>query len=112
MKLDLKHKAYKITSDGTVTEVAPANGKHFKLEELYQHTDCNCVEIHRANFDEDGVPLKGPGGATVWLDENGKYKANTQHNPLATTILFGKPSGRFGDIVVGTALVCPAKMSR
>lgn len=110
MKLDLKHKAYQITPDGTITEVAPDNGKDFKLAELYRHTNCDCVERAFASFDETGMSLGPFRSPQVWMDENGKLKADQQYNLLATRMLYGLPVSPHGDRVVGTVLVCPAKM--
>lgn len=36
-------KLYK--DDGTIIEVEPKNGRHFRLEELYEMLECDLVEM-------------------------------------------------------------------
>lgn len=88
--------AITINPEGTTTVVVPENLSHFKLHELYRHTDSEMVQV---------IELKD--GRQMWLDEDGKAKMkeiNPRATRLAESVLF--PS----DVIVGTVLVCSKGM--
>jgi hypothetical protein len=81
-------------SDGTRTEVQPANGrKGFQLDELYKLLGCDTIEIVRIDAKRIMV-----------IDEEGKYRKPIVYNREASRIMHGiiQP----GDFIVGHALVC------
>ena len=82
-----------IKADGMVEEVMPENGQHFTLAELYQHCECDRVQV--IYLDD---------GRTMWLDEEGKFKEHVR-NEKATKLL-EVAGGAFGDYIAGTALIC------
>ena len=83
-----------IAIDGTTTEISPAHGHHFKLQELYFLLGCRYIEI--AHLDD---------GRLMIIDEEGKLKAGHRINQKATDMY--RPSV---DYIVGRALVCDASM--
>ena len=83
--------AVRITPEGDVTHVFPKNGMAFTLPELYEHTDCDTIDIRRL-------------ADRRWLvcDDNGKLK-QLPFNAVAT---FTYNQDRIGwDHVVGTVLI-------
>ena len=80
-----------IKTDGTVSEVEPANGKDFSLDEVKRFIGGGYMEVI-------GVP---PG--LMVLDEDGKQK-RLPFNKLATEV--ARPVLQTGDFIVGDVLVC------
>ena len=80
-----------IKTDGSVTDVAPKNGKDFKLDELRELIGCEYIEIVR-------VPLTH--GKILIVDEEGKLNGK-EFNERATVIY-----GNILDYIVGDALMC------
>lgn len=72
----MKSILYKI--DGTKTPVAPANGKEFSLQEMYDLIGCNIVEVVQG---QDGdVP------GELWCDEEALLKSDAVMNIHATNL--------------------------
>jgi hypothetical protein len=91
--------ATQIKPDGTKTEVKPANGKHFSLEELYKLTECDCIDI---------VGLYD--GSQMIVDDNGLCVNEPVINREATVLY---QMGRHTDSpIAGTVLVCSKKEVR
>lgn len=86
-------KAKLLKPDGSVTEVEPANGKQFSLEELQGYVG-GYIE-----------PLRCRGQAGAWLivNEEGKNQG-LPYNDLATLIM--RSLIRPDDVIVGPALLC------
>lgn len=80
--------------NGTVDEVAPADGKSFTLAELHALIGCDVVEA---------VPLEN--GWTMWLDEQGKLADPPKPENVRATTLLRQAGGFHWDYVAGTALV-------
>jgi len=80
-----------IKTDGTITEVEPANGKDFSLIEVKRFIGGGYVEVIGVR---DGLML---------LDEDGKRK-QLPVNELATAVAL--PVLQRGDFIVGDVLVC------
>lgn len=92
-----------ILPDGTTNDVAPLNGKHFKLQEIYDLLHCDIVQMlgpYRGKEDRGFIML---------LDEEGKLKPNPEPNWKATLI-----AQKFGispyDTVTGRVLYCPGRL--
>lgn len=81
-----------IKTDGTVTEVAPKNGRNFTLEELRTLIGCDWIEI---------VRLLGSGDSFLVVDEEGKLNGK-ERNSKATKMYGRMPY----DYIVGDALLC------
>jgi hypothetical protein len=86
-------------TDGTVTEVKPANGRAFTLEELRRHV----------GGDIEHLQLRGK---HIWLDEEGKLK-NKPRNPKAQEEAnkYGFSMLTGGDYLVGDVLFCEGRTS-
>jgi hypothetical protein len=82
--------AYLITPEGECTPIAPSHGRHFSIEELYEHIKCSTVEMHRLHR-----------GTTMWMDEEGKYNPDNKVNLIATKLLGVYPN----DVVVGRVVL-------
>jgi hypothetical protein len=97
--------------DGTSEEVQPANRRDFQLKELYQHLECDTIEV---------IPTKD--GRIMIIDEEGKL-ADKSRNEQATALINFPSSDQMreiaampnvifvgdldqADYVVGIALVC------
>lgn len=65
-----------IKASGDTLEVQPANGKDFKLKELYKLLNCNLIEIIRLSD-----------GRIMVADEEGKCSDDHEVN-LSATLLF------------------------
>lgn len=63
--------------DSEIQEVAPADGEHFSLEEMYKYCNCELVEF---------VYL--PKNKIMVVDEEGLLKAEHKINHVATALLF------------------------
>ena len=83
-----------IHEDGSQFEVAPKDGQHFTLAELYKLLECSLVQV-----------IYLADGNLMYLDEEGKFKSPCVPNPTATTLL-EKAGGMPGDFIAGLALVC------
>lgn len=84
-------KLYK--DDGTIIEVEPKNGRHFRLEELYEMLECDLVEM---------VFLRD--NKIMLIDEEGKLTKST-FNKNATAI-FNEVQRISYDWIAGHAIVC------
>lgn len=83
-------------SDGEViTDIEPANGKRFTLEELYKLLSCDTVER---------VFIRGTEIIMI-VDENGKINQR-DINPKATKIFHSSERMNIWDWIAGDALVC------
>lgn len=79
--------------------VTPANGRSFRLAELYQLLDCQTVEVVRLS-DE----------LILIIDEEGKFRNPAYLNLLATYLWYQhQPAARGQDSIVGRALLCHDK---
>ena len=96
MELDPK-KSYLVSVDGSVTEVAPINGKEFELEEVQGHVD-GYIQIVRLNDDRIMI-----------VNENGKIEG-LKYNFIATGIADMFHALWAGDYICGDAIVCPSSM--
>lgn len=94
--------AYRLKTDGTVTEVKPANGKYFVYDELRKFVG-GMVEIV-------GIP----DGRAVVCNEEGKL-TGLPTNQAATALWkeqypIAQYPGNNDELMVGDVLVCPSKM--
>jgi hypothetical protein len=97
-------KAVTIAVDGTITEVAPANGTDFKLEELHRLAECEMVEVIYLRL--PGYPR---GSHVMVLDEEGKVSRHPKlFNDLATVL--ARSVVHPNDYIAGPVLVCLAEM--
>lgn len=80
-----------IKTDGTVSEVVPANGKSFKLNELYGLLSCELVQV-----------VELPGRKIMICDEEGWYNNGGIVNRTACLLARGHT-------IVGDVLVCQSK---
>ncbi|WP_019946736.1 DUF3846 domain-containing protein [Hymenobacter aerophilus] len=79
--------------------VSPANGRSFRLAELYQLLDCQTIEVVRLS-DE----------LILIIDEEGKFRQPAYLNLLATYLWYHhQPQARGQDSIVGRALLCHDK---
>lgn len=81
-----------ISPENNCTDAQPANGKDFKLTELYKFLNCKIVEV---------VDLRN--GKLMIIDEKGKLKSDFKFNNLATFI--ARPVLGSGDRIAGFALI-------
>lgn len=95
MELDPK-KSYLITVDGSVTEIAPLNGKEFELEEMQKHVE-GYVEL--VQLTEKQIML---------VNEEGKF--DKKYNCVASGIADLFHALFAGDYICGNAVVCPSEM--
>lgn len=84
-----------IKTDGTKQEVTPANGKDFKLAEMYQHIGNGCDMVQAINLAD---------GRMMWMDEESKLKATPPPANREATVLLAKAGGMPGDVVLGNVL--------
>ncbi|TDN39277.1 hypothetical protein E4631_15600 [Hymenobacter sp. UV11] len=79
--------------------ISPANGKSFKLAELYRLLDCRTVEVVRLT-----------GELILIIDEEGKFRNPAYLNLLATYLWYQyQPEARGVDSIVGRAILCHDK---
>lgn len=89
--------------DGTNEEVQPADGKQFKLDELYKLVDCRMIEmVYLGGFFKDKVMI---------IDEEGKFSNGGHPKPAndQATVVFKSLPRLPGDYIAGNALVCSLK---
>jgi hypothetical protein len=79
-----------IKADGTVTEVKPKNGTDFDLQEVYDHTECDFVQVVASKDDK-----------LIILDEEGKMKSKPFNQKATQEYIYGNQ-----DPIVGTVLIC------
>ncbi|MFD2787370.1 DUF3846 domain-containing protein [Hymenobacter rubripertinctus] len=76
--------------------VSPANGRSFRLAELYRLLDCRTVEVVRLSKD-----------LILITDEEGKFRNPAYLNLLATYLWYQyQPTVRGQDCIVGRAILC------
>lgn len=85
-----------ITVDGRITEVAPANGTDFQLEELSKFVGGYIEVLH---------PTSPKEGAVMVINEEGKL-LGLPKNPVATQLWHDR--ALLGDYIVGDVLLCHA----
>ncbi len=79
--------------------VTPANGRSFKLAELYAMLDCRTVDVVRLT-DE----------LILIIDDEGKFREPAYLNLLATYLWHQhQPAARGVDAIVGRAILCHDK---
>ena len=79
--------------------VSPANGKSFKLAELYRLLDCRTVDVVRLTND-----------LILIIDDEGKFREPAYLNLLATYLWYQyQPEARGVDSIVGRAILCHNK---
>ena len=79
--------------------VSPANGRSFKLAELYQLLDCQTVDVVRLSPD-----------LILIIDDEGKFRHPAYLNLLATYVWHQhQPAARGVDAIVGRAILCHDK---
>lgn len=83
-----------IHTDGSQFEVAPKDGQHFTLDEMYEMLHCSLVQV-----------IYLADGNLMYLDEEGKFKNPCVPNDTATRLLV-QAGGMPGDFIAGHALVC------
>ena len=82
--------------------VSPANGKSFKLAELYQLLECHTVEVIRLTPE-----------LILIVDEEGKFRNPAYLNLLATYLWHQhQPAARGVDSIVGRAILCHDRQFR
>ncbi|NVO84476.1 DUF3846 domain-containing protein [Hymenobacter terrestris] len=82
--------------------VCPANGRSFRLAELYQLLDCQTVEVVRLTAE-----------LILIIDEEGKFRSPCYLNLLATYLWYQhQPAARGQDSIVGRALLCHDRQFR
>ena len=76
--------------------VSPANGRSFKLAELYRLLDCQTVDVVRVT--EELILI---------IDDEGKFRNPAYLNLLATYVWHQhQPEARGVDCIVGRAILC------
>ena len=79
--------------------VSPANGRSFKLAELYRLLDCRTVEVVRLT--EELILI---------IDDEGKFREPAYLNLLATYLWHQhQPAARGVDAIVGRVILCHDK---
>ena len=79
--------------------VSPANGRSFKLAELYQLLDCHLVDVIRLSPE-----------LILIIDDEGKFRNPAYLNLLATYLWYQhQPEARGQDSIVGRAILCRDK---
>lgn len=92
----LPSKAYKITTEGEITEISPSNGEAFHLHEIQAHVE-GYIEI--VYLTDDRIMV---------VNEEGKF--GKAYNDFATEVCnLHKAIGR-GDFICGNAVICPTAM--
>ncbi|GAA4361779.1 hypothetical protein GCM10023185_29040 [Hymenobacter saemangeumensis] len=82
--------------------VSPANGRSFKLAELYHLLDCRLVDVVRLTDD-----------LILIIDDEGKFRHPAYLNLLATYLWYQhQPAARGHDSIVGRAILCHDKQFR
>ncbi|AII53843.1 MULTISPECIES: DUF3846 domain-containing protein [Hymenobacter] len=82
--------------------IHPANGRSFKLAELYRLLDCQTVDVVRLT-DE----------LILIIDDEGKFRNPCYLNLLATYLWYQyQPEARGQDSIVGRAILCHDKQFR
>ena len=82
--------------------VSPANGRSFKLAELYQLLNCQTVVVVRLSPE-----------LFLIIDDEGKFRHPAYLNLLATYLRYQhQPEARGQDSIVGRAIVCHDKQFR
>ena len=94
MELDPK-KSYLITVDGSVTEIAPNNGKEFELEEMQKYVEGYIELIYLTN------------SQIMLVNEEGKF--GKKYNCIASGIAELYHALYNGDYICGNAVVCPSE---
>lgn len=102
--------AYLIKTDGTVTEVHPANGTNFSLEELQKFVGGH-IELVR-NFQRGHIAITDAHSEKVvaemvlgensdmWINEEGKLE-ELAINPIATMLYaYGRQDAIVGDVLI------------
>ena len=87
-----------LKTDGTSTEIEPANGKKFTCKELYKLLNCDTVEVI------DLMYGTGPKDDILIGDEEGRLIDEPIENPLATKLYrerwgVGKECNIVGDVI-------------
>lgn len=76
--------------------ILPANGRSFKLAELYAMLDCHLVDVVRLTHE-----------LILIIDDEGKFKSPAYLNLLATYLWHQhQPAARGVDAIVGRAVLC------
>ena len=79
--------------------VSPANGRSFKLAELYQLLDCQLVDVIRLSPE-----------LILIIDDEGKFRIPAYLNLVATYLWYHhQPEARGVDSIVGRAILCRDK---
>ena len=79
--------------------VSPANGRSFKLAELYQLLDCRLVDVIRLSPE-----------LILIIDDEGKFRNPAYLNLVATYLWYHhQPAARGHDSIVGRAILCHDK---
>ena len=87
---------------GTPQPVSPANGRSFKLAELYQLLDCQLVDVVRLTPE-----------LILIIDDESKFREPAYLNLLATYLWHQhEPAARGVDCIVGRAILCHDKQFR
>lgn len=89
-------KAYRISSDGSINETAPANGRTFSLSEAQGVVDGYIEIVH---LDDKRIMV---------VNEEGKF--GKPYNPIATAVAHIFRAIINTDYICGDALVCPSCM--
>lgn len=82
--------------DGTATDITPANGKSFTLQECYKAIGCEMIQVVRLKKNQ-----------ILIVDEEGLLKGNPIVNTEATRL--AREAGT-AEGIVGNAIMCPSKM--
>jgi len=89
-------KAYHITVAGEITEIKPANGEDFKLEEVKSRVE-GYIEV--VNLNEEQIMI---------VNEEGKF--DKSYNMFATAIAHLHRAIAERDCICGNVVVCPSSM--
>ncbi len=82
--------------------IRPANGRSFKLAELYRLLDCQLVDVVRLTPD-----------LILVIDDEGKFRHPAYLNLLATYLWHQhQPAARGVDAIMGRAILCHAQQFR
>ncbi len=92
----MKAKLLKVS--GEVVEIEPKNGTDFKLDELYEHLQCELVEV--INLNQDDIMV---------VDEDGKWASNNVVNVNATKCALENQAITSWDYIAGMRLCVTEK---
>ena len=92
----LPNKAYQITTEGDIIEIAPKDGKEFHLTEIQELVDGLIEIVYLNNYQ------------IMVVNEEGKV--TKRYNVYASVIADRHHALMEGDYICGNAVICPSQM--